>query len=912
MRSYLRSFAGGIVSPELFGRGDTAKLQTGLALVQNFVTLPHGPARNRPGEIHAAKAKTIANGKMVMLPFKFSTSQAYVVEFAAGASVGTGVIRLHNADGTPVTYSAPAAYHASATCTFANGSATITRTSHGFSVGQKVGFTSGGLMPNITTLGRDMVSGDTFVVFSTPTADTFTVREVNGTTQLVFGFTSIGTITSHRAYQPGEIVSSGGVNYYAIPNATDSLGNAPPNPTWWYVLPQNPNILEVPHGYIGDNLQFVRYFQSNDVMTLLHEDHPPRELRRYSAERWAVEQIRFTSSLIPPASFSGTATQAGVRETLIERVASTTGAPRFKATSGVSLSRGQTVYGECSTTGGFPTTVFALGFYRIGDVQGQFFDLLNVDGSIPALGGGGPPVAVTGQIRVVPASSETSNTYIMTVTDRDGLESAAGGPITVTNNLFTDGAYNTLTWGAVLGAQRYNVYKLVDGLYGWIASTEPSVRTLRDDNLEAQMDRTLPFTDTVLGSSPYPEAGCYHEQRRAFARAQNIWMTRTGTESDMTYRLPVKPDDRVDLPLAATEFCRIQHLVSLGELVALSDSIEFSVRPVDSEVIAPGSAMARPLSFVGSSHIRPVVALDRIAYAAARGGHMRELRYADGGFANSDLSVFAPHLFDNKTLVQLALAKAPYQILWAVSSDGSLLGLTYLPEHEVAGWHRHTFSGTVKSIAVVPYGNEDRLFLAIERTINGVTETHIGYLAPWALGAVADSVYVDSAKQVTNVAAGVVSGFSHLAGKTVVLLADGIVLPQQVVSTSGQITLPSTKTTYAKVTVGYPIDAQLQTLPVFMQIEAMAQGRQKTTARMWVRTVDSGPFWQGPSASLLAPSDATAPAVRRQTIAQPVASGVVEMRSSGLWTQDAQLLITNPFPLPLTVATLTIEVGVGD
>ena len=49
MKTLLRSFAGGEITPELYGRLDLTKYQTGLALARNFTTLPHGPATRRPG-----------------------------------------------------------------------------------------------------------------------------------------------------------------------------------------------------------------------------------------------------------------------------------------------------------------------------------------------------------------------------------------------------------------------------------------------------------------------------------------------------------------------------------------------------------------------------------------------------------------------------------------------------------------------------------------------------------------------------------------------------------------------------------------------------------------------------------------------------------------------------------------------
>jgi hypothetical protein len=57
-----------------------------------------------------------------------------------------------------------------------------------------------------------------------------------------------------------------------------------------------------------------------------------------------------------------------------------------------------------------------------------------------------------------------------------------------------------------------------------------------------------------------------------------------------------------------------------------------------------------------------------------------------------------------------------------VRSDGTLLGLTYLPEHDVWGWHRHDTDGTYEDVCVIPEGSIDAVYVVVKRTINGVDE----------------------------------------------------------------------------------------------------------------------------------------------------------------------------------------------
>lgn len=74
------SFAGGEISPDLYGRTDLAKIKIGCRTLRNFIPSPHGPAYNRPGTQYIATTKTTGK-KVRLVDFVFSTTQSYVLEF---------------------------------------------------------------------------------------------------------------------------------------------------------------------------------------------------------------------------------------------------------------------------------------------------------------------------------------------------------------------------------------------------------------------------------------------------------------------------------------------------------------------------------------------------------------------------------------------------------------------------------------------------------------------------------------------------------------------------------------------------------------------------------------------------------------------------------------------------------------
>lgn len=78
----LSTFNGGEWSPDLYGRVDLDKYRNACRAIENFVLLAQGPATRRPGTQFIAPAKD--DGVVRLIPFEFSTEQAYVIEAGAG------------------------------------------------------------------------------------------------------------------------------------------------------------------------------------------------------------------------------------------------------------------------------------------------------------------------------------------------------------------------------------------------------------------------------------------------------------------------------------------------------------------------------------------------------------------------------------------------------------------------------------------------------------------------------------------------------------------------------------------------------------------------------------------------------------------------------------------------------------
>ena len=74
------NFTAGELSPRLEGRVDLAKYVNGCKTLENMIVQKHGPASRRGGFYYSAEVKD-STKKTRILPFEFSATQAYILEF---------------------------------------------------------------------------------------------------------------------------------------------------------------------------------------------------------------------------------------------------------------------------------------------------------------------------------------------------------------------------------------------------------------------------------------------------------------------------------------------------------------------------------------------------------------------------------------------------------------------------------------------------------------------------------------------------------------------------------------------------------------------------------------------------------------------------------------------------------------
>lgn len=521
-------------------------------------------------------------------------------------------------------------------------------------------------------------------------------------------------------------------------------------------------------------------------------------------------------------------------------------------------------------------------------------------------------------VAVTPSTVDVTTTYSYKVTavDSTGLEeSLTSSIVSCTNNLLISGRFNTITWSSVTGALRYNVYKASNGLYGYIGQTD--ALSFVDDNITADVGKTPLISNTPFtGAGNYPGSVSYFEQRKVWAsttnKPQNIWLTRSSTESNLAYSIPTRDDDAISFRIAAREANSIRHIVPLTSLLLLTSSAEWRVTSINTDALTPTSFSVRPQSYIGSSNVRPLIVNNNVIYCAARGGHVREMAYSfqSQGFSSGDLSLRAPHLFDNLEITDQAYAKSPQPITWHVSSNGVLLGMTYVPEQQIAAWHTHdtsTLAGQsiIESVCVVAEGADDALYAVIKRVINNATVRYIERLRTRNFTSVSDQFFVDCGATYNGAPTSSLSGLSYLEGETVNILADGAV-HRPLTVTGGAVTLDNSASV---IQIGLPIVADLQTLPVAFETQALGQGRKKNPNRVWLRLYQSGAPFVGPSLDRLVEGKVRT----TEPYGSPplLKTGELEIDVKPDWGDDASIYLRHTNPLALTLVSMTMEVAIG-
>jgi len=220
-------------------------------------------------------------------------------------------------------------------------------------------------------------------------------------------------------------------------------------------------------------------------------------------------------------------------------------------------------------------------------------------------------------------------------------------------------------------------------------------------------------TATELNSvNNFPSCVTFFEQRIVYANTTNnpqtIWFSKNADFNNFT--IGTAANDALAYTIASNQVNAIRYLSPTRVLTIGTTGGEYVVTATSDGPITPTTTLIRKYSNYGSAAVEPVQVADVTLFAQRGGRKLREFKYVgevnSGGYQAPDMTVLAEHITAGG-ITEFAYQQEPESIVWALRSDGTLLGMTFRREEDVVGWHKHIIGGVFgqPTITVSDYAN---------------------------------------------------------------------------------------------------------------------------------------------------------------------------------------------------------------
>lgn len=405
----------------------------------------------------------------------------------------------------------------------------------------------------------------------------------------------------------------------------------------------------------------------------------------------------------------------------------------------------------------------------------------------------------------------------------------------------------------------------------------------------------------------FPTAAVFHQNRLFLAstrqQPQSKWGSITGDYEN--FAVGTKDDNALDRALTTQN--RIRWMTATKNIVIGTYGEEMVAGTKDNSAITPTNEQVFRQTTYGSAKIQPIVVGNVIIFVQRSGYKLREFLYSfmTDDYQATDLTQLANHItspfllglpdWNLGGIVDMTQQKEPNSYIFAVRADGVLLCLTYDKLSNIYAWSRFITDGVFESIVSVPASGRERVWAIVKRTINGATKRYVEYFDDEAWGVSSGwkwaPLLTDCAKTYNFSPAQVsVTGLSHLEGKTVNVLGDGLLQASKVV-TSGAITL-DTAASHVEVGLSYQSHA-LTVRPEANMPDGTMQGRMKGWAEIVLRLYQT----LGGYANEEAMEYNVEAGVRTPF------TGDYHIRNLG-YDEGGRICIRQPDPLPMTVLAI--------
>ena len=895
----------GELSPRMAARVDFERYRNGCSLARNIVLLPTGGFTRAPGSRYVAAIKDETKAGR-LLPFKFSQTDAYIIEMTEGAA------RFYRRQARI------AAPNIGATITNGAFASDIAGWTDASDAGASISHDATNQRLSLNPAGNALAVARQQVTTTTTGVEHvlyFKIEGDLGASALVYVGSSAGdddlfeetrlglgwhTVAFTPSASPFYVHFAGDLDNPAESVFIDEVS----------LLDDVP--LELPHDYSEAEISGLTTRQTADVLYLLHPDIPTRKFERRAHRTWSLVTVVWedgpygepnegfdyiSRQLIKNPDFEDGMTDwrdVGSSDYAIEWDASQR-IVTLQDTSGTGIAAiEQTV-----TTGVAVSTEYVLHFRTLGAGYGT-------DLRVGTTSGGADVLAQASYVpgwHSVSITSAAATLYIrFSYAYQSPVLGAVGGCYLYRSNAHlmelsgTSGLVTCTATGHAPFAST-DVGRLIrfawpgkEPAYGVITAVASS------SSVTIRLRRKAPYANVPTenwqfgkwsATTGYPATAALFQSRIVAGNSplspQVPEFTQTGDLENFrpdTFAagvLQTEDDDALSYQIAGEEVNNITWMTGRRKLIIGTTGGQFVAESQGAAITATDVSIT-PHSDVPCASIPPIAIENAVIFIEASGRQVYDLGYQldDDSFVSADLTILADHILKSPAR-EMVLQRRPYQTIWTRRADGRLAVLAYNRKQDIVGWTHRIMGGAfaggpavVESVCAIPgfddagqaapSGERDEVWLIVKRTIDGATRRYVevfeGYYegpvrgdyndeASWEAAVkthMAGAFYVDCGVTYSGSPATTITGLSHLEGQTVSVLADGRVHAPCVVA-SGQITLEFAA---SKVQAGLRLGWQFESLKLPYGTQAgSGVTKQKSLPHTGLALLDAGPFRVG-------------------------------------------------------------------
>lgn len=218
------------------------------------------------------------------------------------------------------------------------------------------------------------------------------------------------------------------------------------------------------------------------------------------------------------------------------------------------------------------------------------------------------------------------------------------------------------------------------------------------------------------------------QQRAVYGATDNfplrIFGSQPGLLSNFDVSVGGNDDDAYELDIDADKVSPIRHLLTVrGGMLAFNEIACWLMYGRNNTSFNPNTGASDIQNATGAGFVKPIFIDSSVVYQNAAGQELTMLVYDDTArvFGGQNVALLSNHLFSPANeIVALTYAPVPSKVVYAVQESGQLLSLTLDNANGVYGCTPNWTRGYFRYALAIAEENESRLYVAVEREIQGV------------------------------------------------------------------------------------------------------------------------------------------------------------------------------------------------